>query len=268
MTTCQICDRPIKVGKYGRITKHSPSFALVGFGYSKCAGSGWKSGHEANDCLMYVIACLKRRMEQMERNPASTGEQHDRVHHEIKRMEEKLAVWTPKELVADPVVDDTPKTTCQICARPIKSASGLIAHHGYRRPHYRSGWQTASCHGARSLPYEESCDLLPPYIKGIEDFVAREEAALAEMLANPPASFTVVEKNRQGVEVRNVVDRPADFKIDEAYYLHRSYGSIFDSNRREFQFNIRSGKDELSRLRDRLAAWVPPAAVNAEGGAR
>ena len=44
--------------------------------------------------------------------------------------------------------------TCQCCGRQVLAATGLIAHHGYRRP--SDGWQSASCEGARTLPFEVS----------------------------------------------------------------------------------------------------------------
>lgn len=54
--------------------------------------------------------------------------------------------------------------TCQICARPIHANKGdKIAHHGYQRP-YQMGYQTASCYGARELPYERSRDALGRWI--------------------------------------------------------------------------------------------------------
>lgn len=52
--------------------------------------------------------------------------------------------------------------TCQICGRPILAETGVIAHHGYKRPGH--GWQTASCYGARELPFEKSRDCLGRYI--------------------------------------------------------------------------------------------------------
>lgn len=42
--------------------------------------------------------------------------------------------------------------TCQCCAGKFLANTGTIAHHGYTRPGY--GWQTASCIGAKYLPFE------------------------------------------------------------------------------------------------------------------
>lgn len=67
--------------------------------------------------------------------------------------------------------------TCQICERAILAETGLIAHHGYERP--GDGWQTASCFGARALPFEVSRDRLGEYV----DALARERDRLREKLA-------------------------------------------------------------------------------------
>lgn len=52
--------------------------------------------------------------------------------------------------------------TCQICQRPIFAETGVIAHHGYRRP--AQGWQTASCFGARYQSWEKSRSRLGEWI--------------------------------------------------------------------------------------------------------
>ncbi len=48
--------------------------------------------------------------------------------------------------------------TCQCCGRDVFAETGVIAHHGYERP--GEGWQTASCWGARQLPFEVNRDRL------------------------------------------------------------------------------------------------------------
>jgi hypothetical protein len=49
-------------------------------------------------------------------------------------------------------IDASQTMHCQCCGRAIHAARGTIAHHGYTRP----GWgsQTASCFGAKRLPWE------------------------------------------------------------------------------------------------------------------
>lgn len=58
----------------------------------------------------------------------------------------------PKVKSAKQVADEADQMTCQCCGRGIFAATGLIAHHGYERP--GDGYQTASCAGARELPFE------------------------------------------------------------------------------------------------------------------
>jgi hypothetical protein len=69
--------------------------------------------------------------------------------------------------------------TCQICGRPILAETGKIAHHGYQRPGH--GWQTASCYGARQLPFEISRGALGTYIKLIQGQLEALEIKLGEV---------------------------------------------------------------------------------------
>jgi hypothetical protein len=56
--------------------------------------------------------------------------------------------------------------TCQCCARKHLANGGVIAHHGYQRPY--EGWQTASCMGARELPFEVDRDCLAVMIAALK----------------------------------------------------------------------------------------------------
>jgi hypothetical protein len=58
----------------------------------------------------------------------------------------------PKVRSPKQIVEDSKRMTCQCCGRAILAETGVIAHHGYERPDY--GYQTASCMGARELPFE------------------------------------------------------------------------------------------------------------------
>jgi hypothetical protein len=79
------------------------------------------------------------------------------AYHAVRVDAAKLSPWV------QPVEDRSKAQTCQICGRAILASKGLIAHHGYQRP---QGWhaQTASCYGARELPYERDCTVLQRYI--------------------------------------------------------------------------------------------------------
>lgn len=80
---------------------------------------------------------------------------------------------TTRPRTAKQLADDARRRTCQICGRPIYAEVGVIAHHGYERPGL--GWQTASCPGARELPFEVSRDVLVAHI-------ARERVWLAGLV--------------------------------------------------------------------------------------
>ena len=68
------------------------------------------------------------------------------------------------------------KATCQICGRLIGYKRGLIAHHGYSRPH--PYMQTSSCFGARALAFEQDRTLILQYIQVLEN----TKAHIAELI--------------------------------------------------------------------------------------
>ena len=59
--------------------------------------------------------------------------------------------------------------TCQCCGRQIFAQTGTIAHHGYERPGY--GWQTASCMGAKYLPFEVDRARLADLILSLQQMI-------------------------------------------------------------------------------------------------
>jgi len=145
-------------------------------------------------------------------------------------------------------------TTCQICARPVKSKSGLIAHHGYKRP--GGGWQTASCAGAKHLPYEISCDILPPTIEKIKNFISGEENQLKEFITNPPKELL----NRWVKSKPTVIARPENFNPSKVTHLSgmpNTYENEFSNRIYDFDQNIRFAKIDLQFMEKRLADWTP-----------
>ena len=145
------------------------------------------------------------------------------------------------------------QTTCQICARPILSKLGLIAHHGYRRP--GGGWQTASCIGARHLPYEVSCDALPPAIKIIESWLNECKENLKTFLANPPSVLVEIStwSNKKWEWTR-----PENFNQNDPSYrssMPHTYECEYSHRKHAYENNIRTATSELAFLNDRLAKW-------------
>ena len=78
--------------------------------------------------------------------------------------------------------DEGKRMHCQACGRAILTKRGTIAHHGYGRP--EAYLQTASCMGAKELPFEVDRKVLGRLIvalkdmqtrmQGVRDHIARE----------------------------------------------------------------------------------------------
>lgn len=155
------------------------------------------------------------------------------------------------------------ETTCQICARDIKANTGTIAHHGYQRPDRGSGWQTASCMGARHLPYEQSRDLIPSAIEQVRVFIKNQQTRRRELLNTPPATMTIISFYQDS----KTVTRPEGFdpKVNTAKenysYKRTNMGTYEHEHYHQFgnaEREIRFAKMELTRLQNRYDAWVAP----------
>ena len=98
------------------------------------------------------------------------------------------------EIAAEKVKKQATAKTCQCCARQIFAEVGTIAHHGYERPGH--GYQTASCMGAKFLPFEASRDRLGEMIVMLKDMKARYVEVRAEAAAEKfPIRKTYVNYN-------------------------------------------------------------------------
>lgn len=71
--------------------------------------------------------------------------------------------------------------TCQCCGRKHLANRGWIAHHGYQRPGY--GYQTASCFGAKALPFEVDRSKLGQWINMLKYTKLRMGQVLTEVVA-------------------------------------------------------------------------------------
>jgi hypothetical protein len=153
--------------------------------------------------------------------------------------------------------------TCQICGREIKAKSGLIAHHGYRRPWHGSGCQTASCFGARRVPYEVGHDALDQLIPMVEDEVKRFTKLLADWLDNPPATITIEHGDFMGRKTGKVtvVERPENFACDDAHYksyVPMTYENKWCGRRREIEQQLKWSEMDLASFKKRRAEWKEP----------
>lgn len=154
-------------------------------------------------------------------------------------------------------MDNEDRKECQICERKIKAKNGYIAHHGYQRP--GMGWQTSSCPGAKKLPYEVSCDLIPPVIKGIEAYIKETSDKSSAMISNPPKTITAFAHYPHDRNAGEVYDKPENFDP------HARIGGYWGDQMYEFEFayqiksmakSVEQCKFDLSRLNDRVKNWV------------
>jgi hypothetical protein len=150
-----------------------------------------------------------------------------------------------------------PVTTCQVCGRTVKASKGLIAHHGYRRPY--EGFQTASCEGARYVPYEVSCDRLREVTEMVRQFIARQQEMLADFLGNPPQTLTETVRrsswDKQGTDY--IYTRPDTFNAEKYYSgIPRTYENAFDGRKTSYERTIRLATLDLETMERRLREWV------------
>lgn len=71
--------------------------------------------------------------------------------------------------------------TCQCCGLQYLANTGTIAHHGYQRPGW--GFQTASCMGAKYVPFEVSRDRLGEMLVALKAHLERTQGILADVQA-------------------------------------------------------------------------------------
>ena len=153
------------------------------------------------------------------------------------------------------------KTTCQICEREVKQPHGLTSHHGYSRPGY--GWQTASCPGARELPYEESCDLIPPVIKSIGNYRDGLQENINKYMTHPPKVLTRTIKNMyRGTEETEEYERPEGFNAQgivdgtENFGYYEEYKKYFKQAIGNWEKDIKGCNEDIKRLQARVDNWV------------
>lgn len=155
------------------------------------------------------------------------------------------------------------KTTCQICAREIKAQTGLIAHHGYQRPGF--GWQTASCDGAKQLPYEVSRDFIPVVIERYKVIATNQENLADEMLRNPALKITrmVMSAFTGKPRAPEEFEKPAEFNPYTAVnagarsFSYNTYENEFVKQYNAHCGNVKEINAAIESLQRRYDEWVP-----------
>jgi hypothetical protein len=119
---------------------------------------------------------------------------------------------------------------CQCCGKVHLANNGLMAHHGYTRPGV--GWQTASCYGARYVPFEVSRDRLATLIDDLRAYRKRVEQHLADVKADRKeihVTFTdsrVLDKNKRYGKTMVSVTRDTWDAVKAENEPHAAYGTF------------------------------------------
>lgn len=153
---------------------------------------------------------------------------------------------------------------CQICGGDVLASTGVIAHHGYKRPGH--GWQTSSCLGARFAPYEESRGRIPEVLEIVIGHIARVSTERADAIANPPARLSYTERIRVP-EFRSWDERGYR---NETRWVARgtewtgntpSYKSLYQALLRRLEADIAGSSETAAYLKARHDAWRKQAAA-------
>lgn len=156
--------------------------------------------------------------------------------------------------------------TCQCCGRKYLANTGTIAHHGYQRP--GGGWQTASCSGAKHLPFEVNRDKLGLLIQSLTEWKARAITWRAEVEAETRAvdlTFSDHTQKRDAYGRRpkksvQVIRETFDSVRTENSSSFRTYGwSSFDEiKKRDLQVKDREIENvtaEITAQQTRYDGW-------------
>ena len=156
--------------------------------------------------------------------------------------------------------------TCQICARGILANNGVIAHHGYERP--GQYYQTASCMGARELPFEVSRDVLGSLIEQLKVWAKdQDELAASVREERSPASLSYTKRDAPFVHGRyqqatfisftraefdqTKIDHPDAFR----HRAHMGFDHFRDNCVRYHESQAAIYKSDLKTQTDRFSAW-------------
>jgi hypothetical protein len=172
---------------------------------------------------------------------------------------------SPEELAAHKAKRENAVMHCQCCGRDILAKTGKIAHHGYERP--GTGWQTASCMGARHEPFEASRDRLGDMIKALKGHLIHlREVRSAARLEQYPLRFnyTTYGASRGYSFSRPQIKRYVEFTretfdtVVDAYYregIYRSYDKAKERELAEIDSKIEHTTRAIAEATKRYNGW-------------
>lgn len=160
---------------------------------------------------------------------------------------------------------EAPSGECQICGRRqrlVRVSGGAVthlAHHGYERP--AEGWQTASCRGARHLPYEVSRDLIPVVVEEIERYIVTQVKGRAELDTDPPEKLQYEGPGTKTIgryRFPEMVDVPKPegwVFVERASHPYRSYDYLLAAAKSGYDRRIANSRADVVHFRKRYDTW-------------
>lgn len=157
--------------------------------------------------------------------------------------------------------------TCQCCGRKHLANTGVIAHHGYQRP--GGGWQTASCWGARVMPFEVSRDRLGELLGYLEQHKTRlidHRNAIEAETVSLPLSYSDYSAKADAYGRRPSIDIKVTRETFDAVRKehadgfrrsihHHDFDSVKEDALKYSDREIKNIKDEINFQQKRYDGW-------------
>jgi hypothetical protein len=173
----------------------------------------------------------------------------------------------PKPKTVEQIAMEARQMTCQCCGRKHLANTGKMAHHGYERPGF--GYQTASCMGARKLPFEVSRDTLGRLLEMLRDMLANKIANRNAIEAEIRSFTITLTDYTQKRDPRSGSFPTVDYMINRENYEtirtenatnfgKSSKGSFDDVKASELKSRdreIKNLKDEIDAQQKRYDGW-------------
>lgn len=154
------------------VEKAAEDFLNTGPHEQKHNQSDWWLGAYEADAFVHGVTSLPTALKRAERRDLKEYAAFIKEmlpFHEMLQSAKPLIVKKgdmPKVKTVQQIAHDAERMTCQCCSMKYLARLGTVAHHGYERP--GTGWQTASCMGAKFLPFENDHARLDLLIESLD----------------------------------------------------------------------------------------------------
>lgn len=211
-------------------------------------GKGWQPDLEVASGTfpaMHNIVGLDKKLAKVPQTPAIVAARSVIIEAlpvvpQIEQIKARVAagVKPAKVSVAKPSNPNQIRRTCPCCFREVAVVSGLMAHHGYKRPGY--GYQTQSCMGVHYAPLERSDEGLRAVIAMCQRTVAK----LGDDLAGLNAATSLTIPGRNGRSEQTVERGTPAFSRENERRAHA------------INLDLRYYTEALAYMEQRLSVWA------------